>query len=60
MKAEEERRRANRANRKKHDRIRERADEMYASDDIHVEHELSLVDAGCWVSAWVWVPKEDK
>lgn len=38
------------------------ARETYADDDINIDFEPDEVsdadEAGCWVRAWVWVPRE--
>jgi hypothetical protein len=42
----------------------EKARGLYESDDGDLEIDddarFSSSDGGCWVSAWVWVPKEDQ
>jgi hypothetical protein len=48
-----------RARIRRNERLRERADEMYGSEDVHIEHEVDEVEDGAWVAAWVWVPKKE-
>ncbi len=41
--------------------IIEQARDMYANDELQIDDSpvLAPADDGTWVSAWVWVPKED-
>lgn len=34
---------------------------LHASDEVEIDDDpfLSIADEGVWVSAWVWVPKQD-
>lgn len=40
----------------------EKAREQYQTDEIRIDLDASVLGAedGYWVSAWVWIPKEDK
>jgi hypothetical protein len=50
-----------RARIRRNERLRERADEVYGSDKIHIDHGVSPDpdNGGYWVEAWVWVPKKE-
>lgn len=44
------------------EKIRQRAVELYGSDDVQIDHTLDIDDSpdeGVWVPALVWVPVDD-
>jgi len=52
-------RQAERAEADRHQRVLDRAQELYGSDEVDVLDEVTEVEGGAWVTALVWVGDED-
>ena len=48
--------------RKRDEEIRAKARHQFAADDCQIDANaaISYMDGGAWVSAWVWVSRDDK